>query len=316
MSVRDLTILGCASQVPTRHRNHNGYLLRWDEEGILFDPGEGTQRQFILARLSPTTITRIFISHFHGDHSLGLAGIFQRLSLDGVEHTVHVYYPACGQQFLDRLRTSTSYHDRLTTRYHPVEGDGVIDECAAFTIEARALKHSIPAFGYRLVEPARRRFDPQRLADLGIRGPMVSELARDGSVVAEGRTVQVDEVSELRPGAVFAFVMDTAECPAAVELARDADLLVIESTYLDSEAETAHEYGHLSVGQACGIANQAGARRAVFTHFSQRYPSVEPFKEATAESFPNAIIAEDMLRVDLRSGAVSRADEEEHQAEG
>ena len=114
MSVRELIVLGTASQVPTRYRNHNGYLLRWDDEGFLFDPGEGTQRQMIYSNVASTAITRICITHFHGDHCLGLAGISQRISLDGAPHPVHVYFPRSGQKYCDRLRRASIYHDVAT----------------------------------------------------------------------------------------------------------------------------------------------------------------------------------------------------------
>ncbi len=104
MSVKDLTILGCSSQQPTRKRNHGAYLLRWNGEGLLFDPGEGTQRQFIFANIAPTVVTRIFVSHFHGDHCLGLGSMLMRLNLDKVQHPIHCYYPASGKVYFDRLR--------------------------------------------------------------------------------------------------------------------------------------------------------------------------------------------------------------------
>ena len=128
MSVRELVVLGTSSQVPTRYRNHNGYLLRWDEEGLLFDPGEGTQRQMIYAEVTATSITKILITHFHGDHCLGFAGISQRLSLDRVPHPVDVYFPASGQVFYDRLRRASIYHAVATLRANPIRAAGLIHE--------------------------------------------------------------------------------------------------------------------------------------------------------------------------------------------
>src|SRR5919198_5227414 len=113
MPARELVVLGTASQAPTRQRNHNGYLLRWDAEGILFDPGEGTQRQLILAGVAPSAITRICITHFHGDHCLGLPGVVQRLALDGVAHPVDVYFPASGLEYFERLRRASIFHDTV-----------------------------------------------------------------------------------------------------------------------------------------------------------------------------------------------------------
>src|ERR671928_808399 len=103
MPARELVVLGTASQAPTRYRNHNGYLLRWDDAGILFDPGEGTQRQLLLAGVTASAVDRICITHFHGDHCLGLPGVLQRLSLDQAVGPVSVYFPAGGQVYFDRL---------------------------------------------------------------------------------------------------------------------------------------------------------------------------------------------------------------------
>lgn len=124
MSVRELVVLGTASQVPTRHRNHNGYLLRWDSEGILFDPGEGTQRQMVRAGVSAHDLNRICVTHFHGDHSLGLAGVIQRINLDRVPHPVTAHYPASGQRFFERLRYSTAYYESVGVTEAPVTADG------------------------------------------------------------------------------------------------------------------------------------------------------------------------------------------------
>jgi ribonuclease Z len=121
MSQRIVTFLGTSSQVPTRTRNHNALFLQWDELGVLFDPGEGTQRQMLLAGLSATQITHICITHFHGDHCLGLAGIIQRLSLDGVDHPVEVIYPASGQVFFERLRHASAFWERATLLPRPVQ---------------------------------------------------------------------------------------------------------------------------------------------------------------------------------------------------
>src|SRR5918997_517613 len=107
MSARELVVLGTASQVPTRYRNHNGYFLRWDGEGVLFDPGEGTQRQLLLAGIPSGSITRICITHLHGDHCLGLPGVIQRMVLDRVTHPIDVYFPASGRPYIDRLRSAS-----------------------------------------------------------------------------------------------------------------------------------------------------------------------------------------------------------------
>ena len=128
MSSRALVALGTASQVPTRHRNHNGYFIRWDEVGILVDPGEGTQRQMILAGVRASRIHHICITHFHGDHCLGLAGVIQRISLDGVAHEVHVHYPASGEAYFQRLRRAGIFQDRSRLVPCPFDAPGILLE--------------------------------------------------------------------------------------------------------------------------------------------------------------------------------------------
>jgi ribonuclease Z len=291
--MRELTVLGTASQVPTRHRNHNGYLLRWDDEVILFDPGEGTQRQMLLAGLAVTPLERICITHFHGDHSLGLPGVLQRISLDRVPHPVTVHYPAAGQQFYDRLRHATSYWDNAEIVASPVT-DGFAAETAAGRLTALPLRHSLPAYGYRLVEPDARRMIPARLAERGIAGPAVGELQRAGRLGA----VTLDQVSAVRPGQSFAFIMDTGLCDNVYALAAGVDLLVIESTFLAEDAELAAAVGHLTAGQAAAVARDCGVRTVVLTHFSQRYPDATRFlQEARIEFDGDIVIAEDLMRV-------------------
>jgi ribonuclease Z len=333
---RELIVLGTASQAPTRTRNHNGYFLRWDEEGLLFDPGEGTQRQMLFAGVTASHVTRIFVTHFHGDHCLGLPGVLQRMSLDQVAHPVRAYYPGVDAEVFWRLRHASLFHERLTLVEHPVTADGVVPDGAAgtdgageadsadgvsgdgeasgaggtsgagkgsnagragFRLEARALSHLVPAVGYRLVEPDGRRMLPEELVARGISGPDVGRLRQAGHLLAGGRLVKLDEVSAPRRGQRFAFVMDTRLCDAAFELADGADMLVCESTFADAEAGLARDWGHLTARQAGQIAEASGVRLLVLTHFSQRYETGPP--ERLRDEAAAAFNGEIVLAADL-----------------
>ena len=298
MAGRELVVLGTASQAPTRTRNHNGYLLRWDGRGFLFDPGEGTQRQLLLAGVPSSAVHRVLLSHFHGDHCLGLPGVVQRMSLDGVAHPVVAHYPASGQVYFDRLRHASVFADRADVREEPVHADGVLAQDPAGTIEARRLEHPVPSFGYRLVEPDGRRMLPDRLAAAGVSGPDVGRLQREGVLRVGEATVRLEDVSEPRRGQRFAFVMDTRVCPNVAALAEGADLLVIESTFLAEDEALARRYGHLTARQAARVAADAGVRRLVLTHFSQRYADPRRFEdEAGAEFDGDLVVAADLQRV-------------------
>jgi ribonuclease Z len=298
VSSRELVILGTASQVPTRQRNHNGYVLRWDDEVILFDPGEGTQRQMTLAGVSPASITAICITHFHGDHCLGLPGVLARFALDQLERPVDLYFPASGLEYLDRLRKAAIFTDWPHLRTHPIDEERVrFDRAGAALVGAR-LRHRVEAIGWRVEEADGRRMLPERLTAAGVRGPDVGRLQRDGTIEIDGTRVSLEEMSEARRGQRFAFIMDTGRCQAAVELARGADLVVCEATFLESEAELAERYGHLTAGQAAGIAAEAGARQLVLSHFSQRYQDGdETFLAEAHRFFADVVIARDLLTV-------------------
>jgi ribonuclease Z len=286
--MRELVVLGTASQVPTRTRNHNGYFLRWDGEGFLFDPGEGTQRQMIYAGVAATAIHRICLTHVHGDHCYGLPGVLSRMALDGVDHPVYLHYPASGEPMVRALVAISS--PGVDLRLVPHGSDGAV----APGLEVRALSHRIEAFGYRLAEPGGRSLVPERLADAGISGPDVARLQRDGEL----RGVRLEDVSVPRPGQRFAFIMDTAPCSGAEELAEAADLLVTECTFDDGDAALAEQYRHLTAGQAGAIAAAGGARTLVLAHFSSRYTDVEPLRLQAQRAAGDAVVvaAQDLDR--------------------
>ena len=302
MPNRELVVLGTASQAPTRHRNHNGYLLRWDGAGLLFDPGEGTQRQMLLAGVTASQVTAICITHFHGDHCLGLPGVIARMALDRVTHDVDMCFPAQNREVFWRLRHSALFHDSAKLRERPVAMAGTIFENTSFRLEAQPLSHGVPAVGYRLAEPDGRRMLPGALAAAGIAGPDVGRLQRDGRLQAGGRLVRLEEVSEPRPGQAAAFIMDTRLCDGAFALADRADMLICEATFADAEAALARDYGHLTARQAGRIAAEARARLLVLTHFSQRYEhhprGVQLLADEAAEAFGGPVVlAADLDRI-------------------
>ncbi|MEW9547939.1 ribonuclease Z [Nonomuraea sp. NPDC050783] len=292
MSSRELVVLGTSSAVPTRHRNHNGYLLRWDGQGFLFDPGEGTQRQMVHAGLSANDVHWLCVTHFHGDHCLGVPGVVQRIARDRVRHPVRAVFPASGTEYWRRLRHAAAFADTGVIAEHPVSG--ALAEVGPLT--ARRLSHPVESYGYRLQEPPGRRMLPARLAARGIRGPEIGELQRTGSV----RGVTLEECSEPRPGQAVAFVMDTRLCDAVFELASGVDLLVIEATFLSGEGALAKEYGHLTAYEAGVVAADAGVRRLVLTHFSERYGfDDEPafVAEARRSYDGEVVLARDLMKV-------------------
>lgn len=293
MAARELVVLGTASQVPTRRRNHNGYVLRWDGTTILFDPGEGTQRQLLLADVTAPSLDRICITHAHGDHCLGLPGVLLKRAVDEARTPVALHYPSPARADLAPLVWGPVVD-------LPVDPELGLHEVAAdatgrWRLLAAPLDHRTSTVGYRLEEPDGVRMLPDALAAHGIAGPDVGRLQREGRLETAHGTVALGQVSQARRGQSFAFVMDTRLCRGAVELATGVDVLVVESTYLHRDADLAERYGHLTALQAGALAAAAGVRRLVLTHFSRRYGDEgEPFAVEAAREFPDVVAVEDL----------------------
>lgn len=300
MSEFELVVLGTASQAPTRERAHHGALLRFGDETIVLDPGEGTQRQLSLAGRSTSGLTRICITHAHGDHCLGLPGVLQRRSLEGSQGPVTVHFPEHATPYVERLRHASVYDDHAEIRLEPARAGLVVDD-ASLVLRAAELSHRIPTLGWRFEEPPGVTMLPDRLDALGIQGEDRSLLREHGTIRRGGRTVHLAEVSVERPGRSVAVVMDTQWCDAALELAADVDLLLIEATFLASERELAEVAGHLTAGQAARLGREAGARRVVLTHYSQRYPDLDGHRAEAREAAPelDLIVAGDLDRIPL-----------------
>lgn len=301
MSVKDLIVLGTSSQQPTRRRNHGAYLFRWNNEGLLFDPGEGTQRQFIFADVAPPVVTRMFISHFHGDHCLGVGSMLMRLNLDKVTHPIHCYYPASGKKYFDRLRYGTAYYEAINVIEHPIERPGgIVHEDDHFRIEARFLDHGIDNVGWRVTEPDRLQYEKEKLQAAGIVGPMVKTLESQGWILVDGQRITLDTVSHIRRGDSIAVIIDTRPCQEALELAHNARMVLCESTYLSSEEELALGYKHMTAAEAARLAKDAHAHTLILTHFSARYADSMAFEREAREIFPNTTAANDLDRFSFR----------------
>ncbi|MEA1987462.1 MAG: ribonuclease Z [Candidatus Marinimicrobia bacterium] len=289
-----ILILGTASQLPGKKRNHNGYYLRWLDEGFLFDPGEGTQRQFSFARVSPAKITRIFLSHFHGDHCLGLPGIIYRLNLMQVQNPIHLYYPASGETNIHNLLNGAQSHLRIDLEFHPVESNGLVYETDKYKVEAFELNHGVDTFGYRISEFPRMNFDMDKLEKLKLRGRILGELEKNGEIMWQDKTIKREKVSITSAGDIFSYVLDTGVCDNIHKLIKDAKAVIMESTYLSSESELAKNFKHLTADIAGKYAKENNVQNLILTHFSERYIKLSYFEDEVKPIFKNVHIARDL----------------------
>ena len=300
MSGGEFTALGTSSFLPTRTRNHNGYHLRWGAQSLLFDCGEGTQRQLTHAGIGVRSLHVIALTHLHGDHCLGLPGVLQRISLEPPPHPVVVAFPAESREYVERLHRASIHHDRAEIVFLPVEATDEPREILStpqFVLSAASLDHRVPTVGYRVEDPPGLTFDKSALAERGIQGPLVGQLGRDGRVEVDGRVTTVAEVSRPRRRSSFAFLMDTRPCRGAELLARGVDLMVMEATYADDCAALAVEHGHSTAAQAAEVAVAAGARRLALTHFSTRYTDTGAHLAEASAIHPEVVTLNDLDRL-------------------
>lgn len=296
-----LTFLGTAASRPTVGRNVSGLAVQREGDLMLFDCGEGTQRQMMRFGTG-FAVQAIFVTHLHADHFLGITGLLRTMALQGREEPLAIYGPPGSAPLL--AQTVTLGVDRIP---FPVEveergpGEGVVRE--GYAIEAFPVSHRVSAVGWALAEaPRLGRFDVERARSLGVpEGPLFGRLHRGETVEVEGRTVRPgDVVGPPRPGRLVVYTGDTRPCRDVVERATGAQLLVHESTFCDDERDRARETFHSTAAEAAEVAAQAGVDQLVLTHLSARYSEVTaPLEEEARERFAAARVAHDGMVLEI-----------------
>jgi ribonuclease Z len=306
-----LTFLGTGSGAPTRARNVTGVTLFLPERGelFLFDCGEGTQHQCLRAsQVRLSQLTRVFISHLHGDHVFGLVGLLASRALaQGGVSPVALYGPPALETYVRGCLHATGTHFGFPISFHAVR-PGTIFEDDQIVVECAPVRHRCDAFAYAVQEKTQAgRFDADRAKSLGIPpGPLYGRLkAGDTVTLPDGRTIDgTSLVGPPRPGRRVVYSGDTAFCPEMVTLATDADLLIHEATFAESERTLADRATHSTSGDAARVAQSAGVRQLILTHISPRYDAengagLETLLNEARAIFPDTEVAHDFLRVEV-----------------
>jgi len=300
-----ITFLGTSSGVPTRSRNVSSIALRLPQraETWLFDCGEGTQHQILRSDIKISQITRIFVTHMHGDHTYGLMGLLASCGLAGNPSRIDVYGPPKLDEYLRACGRYSQTHFSYPIKIHTVQ-PGIVFKDHEFTVSCEALTHRVPAFGYRVAEHDRPgRFDVEQALALGVpSGPLYGKLKR-GEIVTlpDGRQINgADLCGETQVGRKFVYCTDTVFCENAIALAQDADVLVHEATFAHQDAELAYQRLHSTSTMAAQVALEARVKRLIMTHFSPRYApgnaiGLDDLLQEARSIFPNTSMAYDFL---------------------
>lgn len=296
----EITFLGTSQAIPTETRSHTAILLRYEDEMILVDCGEGTQRQFRKAHINPCKLTKILITHWHGDHVLGMPGLIQTLALNGYNQTLDIYCPKGTAHYLEDMLRMFAFVGKIDIKMHEVD-EGIFYDSKKFRLECYRMKHSARCLAYVFKEKDKKRIDTEKLKKFKVpNGPLIGELQRGKDITLNGKKIKSKDIVYEEKGKRISVIMDTALIDECYTAAKDSDLLICESTYITEDEEKAYEYLHLTSAQAADIAKKSDSKKLILTHISQRYEHAPHIllKEAR-KVFKNSFLAEDLMQVDV-----------------
>lgn len=294
-----LYFLGTGGSWPTPQRNTLSIGIRVDDEGLLFDCGEGTQKSLMKSSLSLMKIKRIFITHFHGDHFLGLPGLIQTMSFYGRTEPLEIYGPIGASSVLGNLLSLGYYSLNFEIRIEELKGKGSIN-FGDYSVSYAKANHTIPALSYSLTEREYSKLEESKIKKLGVPRHLLEKIRKEGSVQVNGRTITIDDISAgIRKGRKVSYSGDTRRDQDLLELFRNSTVLIHESTGEKSNESKVISYGH-STGNDAGIqARDSNSKKLILIHFSPRYNDIKPILEEARSVFQNVVAAEELMELEV-----------------
>lgn len=298
----EIIFLGTSSAVHSKERNHPSIALKAFGDIMLFDCGEGTQRQILFTKVSPMKISKIFITHYHGDHILGLPGLLQSMSLHGRESKLTIY----GPHGLNNIKNAI-YSLGYCAIDFPVEfieiDSGIVEETDEYVITAQRVRHNVPTLAYSIEEKKKPRFLREKAIELGVPvGPDFGRLHNGEEVEVNGKIIKPEQVlGEPRKGIKITYSGDTRPCEEIISLAQDSTILIHESTFINKDNTNAEEHAHSTSIDAAYTAKYSNSKELILTHISTRYGEeyANIMLEEAREIFENTRIAKDLMEIEL-----------------
>ena len=287
-----VTFLGTGNAVPTKLRNHTAILVSTGSNTLLVDCGEGTQRQFKQAHLSPHKITHLLITHLHGDHVLGIPGLFQTLAMSNYQKTLNIYGPKGTKNF---IKTLEKLHKEFKIKTLVKEVSGKFLKTDTIELEASSMNHGTPTLAFSISLKDKLRLKKDKLKKLKLpNSPLIKPLLKGKNIKHKGKTIKAKDLTYLQKGKKLTIILDTKENPNTIKLAKDSDLLITESSFSEKEKDKAAIYKHLTAKQSAQIAKKAKVKALALTHLSERYEHNPEIIEKEAKSvFKNAKLVKD-----------------------
>jgi len=293
----DLTILGSAASTPTPERSLPAIAVRVDGDILLLDCGEGTQRQMMRLGVSYAKVSAIFISHLHLDHYLGIFGMLETLRLNGRTTQIPLFGPVGSSRVFARCKLLD---------IHEIEPSAAALKKPLFILnghEVHAFQVSHGAgeesFGFSIREPDRRRFHEAKAHAAGLKGPMFTQIQKEGKLKVGAKTLKLDDLSYVQPGKKLVYSGDTIYCKSLIRAAEGADLLIHDSTFDETQRELAKERSHSTAGDAARTAKEANVKQLLLFHIGGRFHDTAPLLAEAKAIFPHVKVAEDGMKLTL-----------------
>ncbi|MEK6906821.1 MAG: ribonuclease Z [Nanoarchaeota archaeon] len=295
-----LTFLGTAASIPTASRNHTSILLTYQGENILVDCGEGTQRQFRKANLNPCKITRMLITHWHGDHVLGVPGLLQTLALSGYNKTIYLYGPKGTKDFLNKITAIFAFVDKLNIEVKEVK-DGKFFESEDFYLEAKPMTHWTHTNAYCFVKKGERRIDKIKLKKSKLpSGPLLQQLKEGKDITFNGKKFLSKNLTYKDEDRKVSIVLDTSMNERIVPFVKNSDLLILDSSFGSDMEEKAKEHMHMTSKQTAEIAKKSKSKKLVLVHVSPRYErDINVVLNDAKKVFKNSVLVNDLDVIEI-----------------
>ncbi len=296
----ELIFLGTSSAIPTSYRNHSAIAIKAFGETMLFDCGEGTQLQMSRARISPMKLSKIFLTHYHGDHILGLPGIVQSMAFRKRKEPLHIFGPKGLIKLIKNVISFGYFSLTFQIHMHEVEEGAVLEE-ENYKICCHPMDHSVLSLAYKIKEKRRPKFIKENAIKLGLTpGPDFRKLQYGKSVEKNGAIIKPEQVmGKERKGRIIVYSGDTRPCDHMIEFAKDADILIHESTFEGKYGDKAHSVYHSTSTQAAKIAEIANVKKLILTHVSTRYKNSDLLEDEAKAIFKNSVVAEDFMLIEV-----------------
>ncbi len=295
----NLTFLGTAAHVPTIKKNHSAILLTYNEENILIDCGEGTQRQFRYAKINPGKITRILISHWHADHVLGIPGLLSTLALSGYNKKLFIYGPKGTKEKIKSIFDAFNFRREYEIKVEEVQGKFL--ETKDFYLEAKSMQHKIPCNAYSFTKKGQIRIDKTKLKKTKIpEGPILQKLKQGKDITYKNKKYLAKNLTYSEEDEKITIIMDTLFNNKIIPFAKNSDILISEATFSDEIKDQAKEHKHMTIKQAAEVAKKSKSKKLILTHISQRYENKsKKILEEAKKVFKNTEIAKDLDKFSL-----------------